>query len=102
MVLRTSNVSGMADTEGPDWCRGVPPGRLLHPCRVQIVESIRRADRPLSAVELYDRLGGVPVVRTACHLRRLRRLGVVVPAGSATPGRHAHTQRYALAEKPKS
>lgn len=80
----------------------MPPGRLLHPSRVQIVESIRRADRPLSAAELVDHLGGAPVARSAFHLRRLRRLGVVVPSGSASPGRHALTQRYALKEKPKT
>lgn len=101
-MLRTPNVSGMAEAAGPDWSRGVPPTRLLHPCRVQIVESIRRAGRPLSAAELVDYLGGTPVVRTGCHLRRLRRLGVILPSDSEKPGRHALTQRYRLKEEPET
>lgn len=91
----------MAEAAGPDWCRGVPPARLLHPFRVQIVESIRRAGRPLSAAELADRLGGASAVRTACHLQRLRRLDVILPS-DPRPGRHALTQRYALKEKPET
>jgi hypothetical protein len=75
---------------------------MLHPARVHIVESIRRAGRPLSAADLVDRMGSQSSAFTECHLRRLRRLGVILPSGPGGSDRHALAQRYRLAEEPQA
>jgi hypothetical protein len=63
---------------------------------------LRRAGRPLSAADLVDRLGGPSAAfLIACHLRQLRRLGVVLPTASAQAGRSALAQRYRLKEMPE-
>lgn len=73
---------------------------MLHPTRVQIVELIHRAGRPLSAADLVERLGSSPC-HIECHLRCLRHLGVILPSGSSKRGRRAFTQRYQLKDEPK-
>jgi predicted transcriptional regulator len=85
-------------SEDEDFCWGAPAARFLHPVRIQIVESIRRAGRPLSIAELADSLGGRPAApRVANHLHRLKRLGIVAPVGGRRRG-SALLHRYRLDE----
>lgn len=85
-------------SENEDLCWGAPATRVLHPARVWIVESIRRAGQPLSALDLADAYCGRPASsRIAHHLRHLQRLGVIAPVGS-TRLDPAPLHRYRLAD----
>lgn len=83
--LSSPKVFPMAETTDQDSCWGAPVARVLHPMRVQIVESLRRAGRPLSATDLVPPLGGTCMrTRIERHLCRLERLGVIASADRTT------------------
>jgi len=60
--------------------------RLLHRIQVETIETMQRADKPMSARDLAKVIGGVePNTLANHHLRRLRALGVVEYAGGRAP-----------------
>jgi len=79
-------------------CRGAAlAGRLLHPLQIQIIDALRRADRPLTAGELFDACDGEPEwLRFVRLLRQLGNLGAVEPV-RLPPNSSPFDMRYRLA-----
>jgi len=94
MAGDTSFGKGGDPANGAWWAALV--GRLLHPCQIQIIDALRRTDRPLSVGELFEACDGEPEWLRFVHLlRRLDNLGAVEIAG-LPPDHNPFEARYRL------
>lgn len=84
--------------DNDDFFWGVMGARLIHPAQVAIIEAMRWIGLPLSASDLIDILDDDELGRRLeHHLRRLVKLGAVVPVDLKTSN-SAATQRYRLGQ----
>ena len=87
----------MIEGSDPDQFWATLGARLLHPVQVQIIEAMLWIDYPLSASELVKVFGGKPhLSKLAYHVRRLKSLGALRPAGSHQPTKGSIEKLYLL------
>jgi len=83
------------------FCWSYLAARLIHPVQVEIIEALRWIDRPLSATDFIFVFGGKRTgLRIEHHLRRLRKLGVVVLHDAERGGIPAISRLYRLVKRP--
>ena len=71
--------------------------RLLHPVQVEVIETLRQGDRPMSAREIATLVESAsPASLAHHHLKRLRRIGAIDYAYGEKP-RNSIDIRYRLA-----
>lgn len=96
--MRDQDNSGHSDSgQIPDAWWASLARRLLHRVQVEVIEALRRSDRPLSARDLAEIVEGTGAGHLARHhLRRLRKIGAIAYAKGPRP-RSATEIPYELA-----
>jgi hypothetical protein len=74
--------------------------RLLHPVQVDVLDALWRSHKVLSARDLSQIIDGAePVALAHYHLRRLRKLGAIIPVGGGGACRGPLDTPYRLVRK---
>ena len=87
----------MSGGEAPSGFWSALAGRLLHPVQVEIIETMRWIERPLSSSELVQVYCAEYRLSTiAYHVRRLADLGALRSSGQREPPRGSIERFYRL------